>query len=174
LLNTVLSFFRKKKSPTGRSEPYMKRGAYDGNVRVLRQAQLDKRTHFRVGESYKVGEGIATLHACKEDMLMAIMRVEDKAFLKAEKMREKGIQIMLMSPEELEQFQLDEWLAKRGVKEAKVRTLFGRSWLTVRSYFKAHKEELAQQAVIPSDLAKQRRAEKAKALEDAIDKEKVH
>jgi len=109
-----------------KSLPYVKLGDKDGNVVIRTQAQLDKRTHFKPGETYRLGEAIVTVHANKASMLAAIAATEAKRIEKEKRLRERAIDIMLMKPEELLQFQLDEWLAKRKVTESKITDILGK------------------------------------------------
>jgi hypothetical protein len=133
LLKKLLGRFRRPQSPApaedGRSRPTKKLGDKVGNVTIMTQAQLDKWTDFKPGESYRVGEGIVTVHACKEDMWLAIMRVEDTKFIKDIIRHERAVDLMMMSPEELEKLKIDEWIAKREKAHINLKTrLKSRFW----------------------------------------------
>jgi hypothetical protein len=113
--------------PTKRSQPTIHEFELPFGVEAihLSQSSLDKRTHFKPGETYRVGEMVVTVHADKASMLAAVAEVEARRLAKEAKMRDKAIDIMLMTPEQLEQFQLNEWLSKRSVKESAVRSIIG-------------------------------------------------
>jgi hypothetical protein len=110
------------------SQAYVKVGDYDGKVHILSQYQLDKRTHFKPGEQYRVGEGIATVHADKSSMYMALLKTEDKYFLKVLYKTMRGEDLMMMSPQELETLRLTEWLSKRKAKEGRIKKIIGRTF----------------------------------------------
>jgi len=93
---------------------------------IASQYQLDKRTDFKPGESYRVGEMIATVHADKASMLRAIAAVDAKRKARHALLREKAIDIMLMSPEELAQFKIKEWLEKNKQKDKLFKRILGR------------------------------------------------
>lgn len=125
-----------------RSKPKVKVGDMVGNARIkgegeligkdvyvtkeMAQAQLDKHTDFKIGESYRVGEAIVTLHPDKASMLKAIKKVEERRLAKEIALRDCGIEIMLMSPEELLQLEVDKWLLNRKEKESKVMAIMGK------------------------------------------------
>jgi hypothetical protein len=134
LLNKLKGLFNKPnhyRPGDERSQPKVKAGDKVGGVTIgylglkpnkefsqatidnLRQSQLDKHTDFKIGESYRLGESIVTLHPNKASMLAAIAKVDAKREAKHKALRERGIDLMLMSPEELAAFKLDEWLSAR-------------------------------------------------------------
>lgn len=114
LLNRFKGLFKGSVKPeVGRSMPNVMLGTKVGSVTIWTQSQLDKHTNFKPGEQYRLGEGIVTVHANKESMLMAILRVEDKAFKKELNHHKLAVDIMMMSPEDLEKQQLDKWIAER-------------------------------------------------------------
>ena len=84
-----------------------------GNVTILHSSQLDKHTDFKPGESYRVGEAIATVHVNKASMLKALAGYERTRLAKEKALTERGIDLMLMSPEELQELKLKEWLDKK-------------------------------------------------------------
>lgn len=108
-----------------KSRPTVSKGDKVGNVTITKQYQLDKHTAFKPGESYKLGEAIVTVHATKELMLKAIATTEAKRLAKEKKLTDRAVDIMLMSPEELTEFKLDEWLDKRSQLGFKVKRIIG-------------------------------------------------
>lgn len=108
----------------GKSHPKVMYGDMVGNVKIMAPYQLDKHTDFKAGEQYRVGEGIATVHACKEDMWMAIMRVEDRLFLRMHYARERAIDLMMMTPEQIEELRINEWLEERKKKHISLKYRF--------------------------------------------------
>lgn len=123
LLNKLKSFFQK---PLDIDRLKYRLGDKDGNVTITKQYQLDKRTNFKVGESYRVGEMIVTLHANKASMLKAIAKVDARRAAKEAKLRERGIELMLMTPEELLSTKIHEWMAKRQATESKLEAIVGK------------------------------------------------
>lgn len=131
LWNKLKGLFKKNKGPKERSKPNVKAGDVIGGVTIgylglkpkgemtqkdvdrLREAQLNKHTDFKVGESYRLGEMIVTLHPNKASMLAAIAAVDARREAKIKRLTRRAEDIMLMSPKELEAFQLNEWLEKR-------------------------------------------------------------
>ncbi len=129
-LNKAIAWFKGPKNKVialddKRSKPTMSIGDKVGNVTLLKPYQLDKHTAFKVGESYRVGEMIVTLRASKEDVARIIAQVDAKRALKEEKLKERAIELMLMTPEELSQLHLNEWLTARGVKAKTVEAIVG-------------------------------------------------
>jgi hypothetical protein len=106
--------------------PYIAVGDYDGNVHVVSQAQLDKRTHFQPGETYRLGECIVTVHASKADMLAAIAATDAKRDARHAALTQRGEDLMMMSPEELLTLKLDDWLARKAKHDAGVEAKAGR------------------------------------------------
>lgn len=116
LVNRLKGLFSKPnvyKEGDEKSKSKVKIGEKIGNITILHQYQLDKHTDFKPGESYKVGEAIVTVHANKASMLAALAKYEANRLLKEKQLKERGIELMLMSPEELGALQLDEWLEKK-------------------------------------------------------------
>ena len=72
---------------------------------------------LKEGESYRLGECIVTLAKFgiegKKEVAEKLKHYEQLRLAKEQKLTEKGIQIMLMNPKELEQYQIDEWLKQR-------------------------------------------------------------
>lgn len=97
-----------------------------GFLGIPTKSQVDKRTHFKPGDTYQVGEAIVTVHENKESMLAAIAATDKRRADREARLTERAVDIMLMSPEQLKQFKLDEWLAKRRTKESIVRSIMGR------------------------------------------------
>ena len=116
-------------SPDGlpRSQPKVKIGDKVGNVEIRAQYQLDKHTDFRPGESYRVGQAIVTVHKDKASMLAAIAAVDRKREEKWAKAKERAIDIMMMTPEQLKALKINEWLAKRRKVDDKIKGIMGGS-----------------------------------------------
>lgn len=72
---------------------------------------------LKEGESYRLGECIVTLAKFgvegKQEVAKKIAYWEQKAKEKEEALTKRGQEIMLMTPEELKQFQVDEWVKQR-------------------------------------------------------------
>lgn len=80
---------------------------------------------FKEGESYRLGECIVTLAKFgiegKQQVAEKIKAIEALRALRDAELTEKAEKIMLMSPEELEQFKVNEWLTQvRGKNEQKI------------------------------------------------------
>lgn len=97
-----------------------------GFLGIPLEGQILKRTHFKPGDTYKIGEAIVTVHENKESMLAAIAATDKRRSDREARLTEKAIDIMLMTPEQLKQFKLDEWLAGRKTKESTIRSIVGK------------------------------------------------
>lgn len=80
---------------------------------------------LKEGESYRLGECIVTLAKFgiegKQQVAEKIKAVEAIRALRERELTERAEKIMLMSPEELEQFKVNEWLNKiRATNEKKI------------------------------------------------------
>jgi len=89
--------------------PFKGQGAFG----IPLKRQILKRTHFAPGDQYKVGEGRATVHADEASMLKALALTEYTRMRKEEKLTNRAIELMLMTPEELQQIKVNEYLEKR-------------------------------------------------------------
>lgn len=126
MLRWLKRLFGLKPSPApARTKPNARLRDRDGNVTIATQAQLDKRTDFKIGESYRLGEMIVTLRASKEEVKQVIAYWDKKREEKAKRLKERAIEIMLMNPKELLKLQLDEWLAKREGKTSRILSIMG-------------------------------------------------
>lgn len=148
LLNKLKSLF--SKAPQGPKYD-VKAGDKVGNVTIgylglkpskyftkadiarLRGAQLVKHTKFEVGAQYRVGDGIATVHADKASMLAAIAAVDKRRELKEAMLIERGIELMLMSEEQISELKLNEWLDKRKSLGLKIDKIMGLSETSIKS-----------------------------------------
>lgn len=78
---------------------------------------------LKAGDSYRLGECIVTLATFgpqgKLEVAEKIKAVEAIRALRERELTERGIKIMLMTPEELEQFKVNEWLEKVRQKNPK-------------------------------------------------------
>jgi hypothetical protein len=117
--------------PPTRSKPYVTKGDHHGNVLIETQVQLDKRTAFLPGEAYRIGESIVTVHASKESMLKAIAAVNAKRESRHQQLRERGIDIMMMKPEELLKLKVEQWLMERSRRH---QTLFSKLFSFTKRY----------------------------------------
>lgn len=136
-------------------------GGVDISGLKLTQSQLDKRTHFKPGESFMVGEMRATVHKDKASMLAAIAAVNARREARHKRLTERGIQLMLMKPEELITEQFKDWLAKREAHPKKIRGIMG--GLTDKRY-------IPPKEATPSGLPKERFKQ---IMEKVKDKEKA-
>lgn len=127
VLKRLKTFFRRLfyPIPPANKGPKFRLGDMDGNIKLEKQWQLDKRTDFKVGDSYRVGEMVVTLRSSKAEVQAIIAALDAKRAKREEKQRERAIELMLMSPEELDKLALGEWLSKRGVEEATLKELMG-------------------------------------------------
>jgi len=129
-IKSLLQRFFNKPKPTlidsNRTKSSVSIGDKVGNVTIFTQSQLDKHTAFKPGESYRIGEGIVTVHANKESMLAAIAAVNAKREAKHKVLTERGIELMLMSPEELQKLKINEWLGKRKNNQSKIDSIISR------------------------------------------------
>lgn len=148
-------FTKKPKSPAddGRSSPYTQLGSWDGGVEIKTQSQLDKRTHFKPGETYMLGEAIVTVHATKADARRAVLMTYIKRRTKRAKLRERAIELMLMTPEQINKLNVDEWLKKRNSYHKKVFT--GISGLPKEAVTALFKKLMVQSKVSTPEEAKE-------------------
>lgn len=134
LLNKVIAFFKGSKSKAMplnsdgsiRSQPTVMLGDMVGNTRIMAQYQLDKHTQFKVGESYKVGQMIVTLRSSKAEVARIIAAVGARRATKEQALTERAIDIMMMTPEQLMDFKLTEWLSNRQHKHGVISNILGR------------------------------------------------
>lgn len=81
-----------------------------------KKVKVNKLT-LKEGESYRLGECVVTLAKFgvegKQEVAAKIEAYEQQRKEREEKYKEKGINIMLMNPEELKQFQVSEWIKQR-------------------------------------------------------------
>lgn len=80
---------------------------------------------LKAGDSYRLGECIVTLATFgiegKKEVAEKIKAIEAIRALRERELTEKAEKIMLMSPEELEQFKVNEWLTSvRAKNETKI------------------------------------------------------
>ena len=72
---------------------------------------------LKAGDSYRLGECIVTLAKFgvegKEEVRKKIEAFNALRALRHAELTERGQKIMLMSPEELKQYQVDEWIKQR-------------------------------------------------------------
>ena len=72
---------------------------------------------YKPGESYRLGQCVVTLATFgiegKEEVRKKIEAYNALRILKHQELTERAEKIMLMNPEELKQFQIDEWLEQR-------------------------------------------------------------
>lgn len=72
---------------------------------------------YKEGESYRLGECIVTLAKFgpegKQEVAAKLLAYETQRLEKERGLTERAEKIMLMSPEELKEFMVDEWLKKR-------------------------------------------------------------
>lgn len=152
LLNKLKGLFGKKSPVTKdseRSKPTVGIGQMVGNVKITKQYQLDKHTAFKPGEQYRLGKGIVTVHANKASMLRAIAAVDKKREEKHAKMRERAIDLMLMSPEEFMATKVNEWLQGRKITEGRIERIVGK--FTGQRYIKPNKEQFTPPSGILQD-----------------------
>lgn len=72
---------------------------------------------YKQGESYRLGECIVTLAKFgpegKQEVAAKLLAYETQRQDKERKLTERAEKIMLMSPDDLKDFMVDEWLKKR-------------------------------------------------------------
>ena len=72
---------------------------------------------LKAHDTYKLGEAIVTLAKFgvegKKEVAMKIAAANERREKKQIRLREKGIEIMMMSPEELQIFKINEWISSR-------------------------------------------------------------
>ena len=72
---------------------------------------------YKQGESYRLGECIVTLAKFgpegKQEVATKLLAYETQRQDKERKLTERAEKIMLMSPDDLKDFMVDEWLKKR-------------------------------------------------------------
>lgn len=72
---------------------------------------------FKEGQSYRLGECVVTLAKFgmegKKEVAQKIAYWEQVRKQREEKYKQKAVDIMLMSPEELKQYQIESWLKER-------------------------------------------------------------
>jgi hypothetical protein len=127
-------FKKAEQTQDGRTKPSVRLGDKVGNVTIRHQYQLDKHTAFKPGESYRVGDAIVTVHANKESMLRAIALVDARRIEKEKKLTERGIELMLMTPEQLMELKVEDWLASRNNQEDKLLARVGKWILNNKRY----------------------------------------
>lgn len=141
----------------GRTQSTASIGDKVGNVTIRTQDQLNKHTPFKVGEQYMLGEAVVTLHEDKESMLKAIAIVDARREARHKELTERGIDLMMLTPEELQKLRLDEWLKKREQKHRSLKNrLLSRMW---------RKTTIKHEAPPPIPEAKVKQAKKVKVKE---------
>lgn len=161
ILNKIKSWFNPNPPPIpSRTQPKVRIGDEVGNVTISKQWQLDKHTDFKVGESYRVGEMIVTLRASKAEVAKVLAEYEAKRLAKEAKLRERAIDIMLMTPEQLMELKVNEWLDKRIVKMSVIERIMGKF--------------MGERYIAPRELISGKPEDRFKALMKEIkEKEKV-
>lgn len=130
MLKSLKQFFKniftKPPAYKGRTCPNVKVGDKIGNVTILTQNQLDKHTDFKIGESYRLGEMIITLRSSKSEIAAIIAATDKRRQAKEDKLRERAIDIMMMTPKQLMEFKLNEFLASRIKRQGVLEAVMGR------------------------------------------------
>ena len=167
LYNRIKGLFVKPKPIDTRSK--VKYGDKVGNVTISMPYQLIKHTEYKVGESYKVGEMIATLHDSKASMLKAIAKVDARRAAREARLRERAIEIMLMSPEEIMELKLTEWLANRQAIESRIEQIIGK-WTGKRYIKPVDKQPKGSKAGRFQDILEDAKVEELLAIGKELDK----
>lgn len=81
-----------------------------GNITILTDAQAIKHTPLKVGDSYRLGSSTVTLRASQAEVAAIIAMYDRERARKEARLTKRANEIMLMSPKELEQFKVQEWL----------------------------------------------------------------
>lgn len=72
---------------------------------------------YKEGESYRLGECVVTLAKFgpegKQEVAAKLLAYETQRIEKERKLTERAQEIMLMNPEELKEFQIEEWIRQR-------------------------------------------------------------
>lgn len=152
-------FTRAPKAPASRTKSSVQYGDKVGNVTITQAYQLDKHVDFKVGESYKVGEAIVTLHANKASMLAAIAKVNANRKAHEAYLTKRGEDIMLMTPQELAQFKVNEWLAANNSRHSFIKGIVG-TIASIGRYIRPHKDAFTP----PSGKKDERIAEQFKEV----------
>jgi hypothetical protein len=132
VLKRLLRKLRNYFGPSKPGEPRL--GDKVGNVTIQTESQLIKHTEYKPGGSYRLGEMIVTVHATKDNMLAAIAAVDAKREAKHAALRERAIDLMLMTPKELQALKVEEWLAKGRGKHSILRN--SKLWGNVKGLFR--------------------------------------
>lgn len=128
LLNKIGSWFKSEESTQTllKQQSKVKMGDKVGNITIAHDYQLIKHTDYKVGDSYLLGEMIVTLHDSKASAQRAIAKVEARRLAKEKRLTERAIDLMLMTPEQLMELKLSEWLEKRNKGQSIVQAIMGR------------------------------------------------
>lgn len=162
---------------TNRTESNVKIGDVVGNVTIHTQSQLDKHTDFKPGESYRLGGCIVTVHADKASMLAAIAAVDKKREDKWAAKRERTIDIMMMTPQQLRELKFNEWLKERKVIDSKINGIIGFGLNKLHFWRNSYLHRIAIKQETPPPSGKQLDRSKAAEIETialtVVDKDKV-
>jgi hypothetical protein len=129
LLRKLKSLFKAPKPelyPGKRADHYY--GHKIGGISIETHAQMVKHTEFKPGEQYRLGEAVVTVHANRESMLAAIAVVDARRKATEERLTERGIEIMLMNPEELQGLKVEEFLRDNREKGGMFKRKLGWLW----------------------------------------------
>lgn len=93
--------------------------------KVIEKKLSITKIHLNEGEQYKLGEATVTLAkfgiAGKEEVAKKIAAADARRAARWEKARERAIDLMMMTPEQILELQINEWLDKRKEFEKKLK-----------------------------------------------------
>lgn len=176
LIKALKSWFNPKQdapTPLGRSQPNVRLGDKVGNVTIASQAQLDKHTDFKVGESYRVGEMIVTVRSSKEEVAAIIAASDARRAAKDEVRRERAIELMLMTPDELKKLNIEKWLKERKIVEAKQVNLLKRTFGRLYPKGSYLKNVSVKHEALPPDTTKPAYGEETADKQTVKNKKKI-
>jgi hypothetical protein len=92
------------------------KGSWKPKTRQQEKVKITKMA-LKAGDSYRLGEAIVTLATFgkegKQEVAAKIAAIDKMREEKHQRLTERAEQIMLMSPEQLKEFQIEEWVRQR-------------------------------------------------------------
>lgn len=144
LLQSIQFFFKNLFNHKSRSQ--VRYGDKVGNVTIATQSQLEKHTIYKIGESYRVGECTITLRASKAEVQQVIAYWDSIRAQKEERLKARAIELMLMSPEALQELKIGEWLSKHQDKASVIQSIV--DWATKQLPLSKDVQDQIPQAIL--------------------------